>query len=260
MSTAKRGPEPDPKVGNVEPAGEGIRLTPLHSVSLKEQATQELKRLIDEGFLRPGQRLPSERELSDQLGVSRGTVREAVQFLRALGLVEIRHGAGTFVTGHDADALGVEWRRWTARHVTRIHELIELRKGIEALAAELASVRRTPTGLETMVKAIERMQAAADASDVTALVQADVMFHHGLAEASGNQALLELVTLIGDRLVPERAAVLDMEDRSERSLKECREVYEAVNAGDPARARAGIIRHLDSVASSISKLVAEPES
>jgi DNA-binding FadR family transcriptional regulator len=251
------GSAPNVNPGEVEPASEGIHLTPLQSVSLKEQATHELKRLIDEGLLRPGDRLPSERELSDQLRVSRGTVREAVQFLRALGLVEIRHGAGIFVSQSDADALGAEWRRWTARHAARVRELLEVRKGIETLAAELACVRRESNGLDQMSQAIDRMQAAADTGDVTALVQADVQFHHGLAEASGNRALLELVTLIGDQLLRERAAVLDMKDRSERSLKECREIYEAVLAGEPSLARAGMIRHLDSVASSVATLVAE---
>jgi DNA-binding FadR family transcriptional regulator len=240
---------------------EALPLNPLQPLSLKEQAKRELKRLIDDGALRPGDKLPSERELSEQLRVSRGTVREAVQFLRALGLVEIRHGAGTFVSevSDDPEALGAAWRSWTARHAEDVHELIEVRKGLEALAAELACARQAPGGVQQMGRALEEMQAAADAGDVTALVQADVDFHHGLAQASGNQALLGLVELIGNRLVRERAAVLDMEDRSELSLEECREIYAAVEARDPSRARAGLIRHLDSVESSVATLLAEGE-
>lgn len=240
------------------PLDEGLNLTPLQPLSLKEQAKQELKRLIDEGALQPGDRLPSERELSEQLHVSRGTVREAVQFLRALGLVEIRHGAGTFVSDASADpeALGAGWRNWTARHAARVHELIEVRKGLETLAAELACVRQAPEGIAAMEAALEQMKPAADARDVTALVQADVRFHHGLAEASGNKALLELVALIGDQLLRERAAVLDMgEDRAQRSLDECREILEAVRAQEPSLARAALIRHLQSVESSVDTLL-----
>lgn len=238
---------------------ESLQLTPLEPLSLKDQAAREVKRLIDGGVLGPGDRLPSERELGEQLHISRGTVREAVQFLRAIGLVEIRHGAGTFVSdaSGDPEALGEAWRSWTARHAAHVHELIEVRKGLEALSAELACVREKPQGMEAMARAIEQMQAGGRPPDVTALVQADVQFHYGLAQASGNRALLELVSLIGDKLVRERAAVLDMEGRSERSLEECREIYEAVRARDPSRARAGMIRHLDSVESSVAKLLAE---
>jgi DNA-binding FadR family transcriptional regulator len=236
-----------------------LQLNPLQPLSLKEQAKRELKRLIDDGALRPGDKLPSERELSEQLQVSRGTVREAVQFLRALGLVEIRHGAGTFVSevSDDPEALGAAWRSWTARHADDVHELIEVRKGLEALGAELACERQAPEGIEQMARALEEMQAAADAADVTTLVQADVEFHQGLARASGNEALRGLVELIGNRLVRERAAVMDMQDRSERSLEECREIYAAVLAKDRVRARAGLISHLDSVESSVATLLAE---
>jgi GntR family transcriptional repressor for pyruvate dehydrogenase complex len=238
---------------------EGLPLSPLQPLSLKEQAKQELKRLIDDGALQPGDRLPSERELSEQLQVSRGTVREAVQFLRALGLVQIRHGAGTFVSEASADpvALRAEWRGWTVRNAQRLHELIEVRKGIETLAAELACVRQKPEGLQTMKRALDQMHAAADERDVTALVQADLQFHRGLAEAGGNNALVELVTLINDQLLAERAAVLDMDERSTRSLEESREIYEAVLAKEPSLARAALIRHLYSVEASIAKLVSE---
>jgi DNA-binding FadR family transcriptional regulator len=259
MTMAKRGTT---KTGSGALAPEdGLQLNPLQPLSLKEQAKRELKRLIDDGALGPGDKLPSERELSEQLRVSRGTVREAVQFLRALGLVEIRHGAGTFVTDASADpeALGAAWRSWTALHADDVHELIEVRKGLEALSAELACARQAPDGMDEMARALEELEAAAEASDVTALVQADIQFHHGLAQASGNHALLELVSLIGDRLVRERAAVLDMEDRSERSLEECREIYAAVRAKDPSRARESLIRHLDSVESAVAALLSEGE-
>jgi GntR family transcriptional repressor for pyruvate dehydrogenase complex len=256
---ASKASKPTPVTG--VPAGEGLHLTPLQPLSLKEQTKQELRRLIDAGALRPGDRLPSERELSEQLHVSRGTVREAVQFLRALGLVEIRHGSGTFVSDASGDeqALQANWRAWTARHSQRVHELLEVRKGIETLATELASLRQGAGGVAEMEQGLARMEAAAAAGDVTALVQADLQFHHGVAEAAENRALLELLTLIGEQLTRERAAVLSMTERSERSIEECREIYAAVMAGDPGRARAALLHHLDSVESDIGRLLAERE-
>ena len=229
-----------------------LNLTPPQLFSLKEQVEQALMRLIDDGELRPGDRLPSERELSEQLRVSRGTVREAVQFLRTLGLVDVRHASG------HPELLRAGWRDWTARHATRVRELFEVRKGLEALGAELASIRQPPAGIAKMEAALQQIASAAEAGDVTALVQADVRFHQGLGEASGNTALLELVSVIGDQLVRERAAVLDMgSERAERSLEECSDILEAVRAGEPSLARTALIRHLDSVESSIEALLSE---
>ena len=124
-----------------------VRLTPLRTPPLKEQVVHELVRLIDEGALKAGDRLPTERELSERLAVSRSTVREAVQFLQALGVVEIRHGSGSFVAarGSRSHELRREWRRWTRNHVGRIHDLLEVRQGIEPFAAELAA-RRVAAG------------------------------------------------------------------------------------------------------------------
>src|SRR5438876_1366084 len=144
-------------------AGDAVRLEALRSVPLKEQVLRQLRRLIDEGELGPGDQLPAERELADRLGVSRGTVREAVQFLHALGLVEIRHGSGTFVRS-DRNALRDEWRGWTRRHSETVRNLIEVRMGLESFAAELAAGRPAQRGLETMAAALDQMEEAARAN------------------------------------------------------------------------------------------------
>ncbi len=251
-----------PGSGIHPPTDEGLRLAPLHSLPLKEQAKRELKRLIDDGVLRPGDKLPSERELSEQLQVSRGTLREAVQFLGALGLVEIRHGAGTFVSenSRDADALNAKWRSWTASNAERIQELLEVRMGMESLAAELASRRRLREGMAGMSRAIEQMRVSAGSGDVGGLVQADVMFHTGLAEAAGNRALLELVNLVGEQLLPERAAVLGGEGQPDSTLTEHQAIYEAILAGDTARAREALRQHFESVDSDVKRLLQQHRS
>lgn len=223
---------------------------------LKEQAKQQLLALIQSGSLGPGDRLPSERDLSERLGVSRGTVREAVQFLQALGLLEVRHGSGTVVSrqSEDRQALRVLWRTWTAGNVGRIRELLEVRRGLDSFAAELASRRQIPDALQTMADAIEQMRAAMRNDDVAAGVQADVLFHRAVGEGTGNVALIELVDSIGQQLVQERAAVLSAPSRPQRSLDEHTEIYDAIRAGDPVRARAAALRHLESVEQEITEL------
>ena len=228
-----------------------VRLEALRSMPLKEQVLQQLTRLIGDGTLHPGDRLPPERDLAEQLRVSRGTVREAVQFLHALGVVEIRHGSGTFVRASpdqdQGNGLRQEWRRWTARHSDTIHTLLEVRMGLESFAAQLAAERGTPVGLAQMAYALGQMEDAAGANDVTALVRADVLFHRALCEAAGNAALTELAHGVGARLVPERAATWDLPGRPQRSLGQHARIYRAIRRHDAEGARRAVLDHLKSV-------------
>lgn len=242
------------------PAGRGpVRLDSLRPPPLKQQVVQTLRNLIDDGVLHPGDQLPSERQLSEQMEVSRGTVREAVQFLDALGLVEIRHGLGTFVSGdRDLDELRREWRRWTVRNAERVHDLLEVRRGLESFAAELAATRGTTApGVEAMEEAIEAMRVACD---VPALVQADMLFHRALCEASGNQALVELAETVGRGLLRERAFSWDIPGRPQRSLDEHSEILEAVRSGDGLAARAMAVQHLSSVEHDLNEFLSKDEA
>ncbi len=137
-----------------------LGLEPVRPLALKERVIRQLAQLIEDGVLKPGDQLPSERELSEDLRVSRGTVREAVQFLQTLGLVEIRHGSGTFVRlANDGGGLGERWRKWTIRHAERIHDLLEIRKGLEPFAAELAAQRAGPEDVAAMEDALSTAPA-----------------------------------------------------------------------------------------------------
>lgn len=234
------------------------RLTPLRAQPLKEQVLDQLRALLDGGALKPGDQLPSERELSEELEVSRGTVREAVQFLGALGLVEIRHGQGTFVRATLANPeVHDEWRAWTLRNSGRIRDLLEVRRGLESFAAELAAQRRAEAELRSLEEALDGMATAIRSGDVTALVQSDVNFHHGLSAAAGNPALVELADVLGQRLLRERAAAWDVPGRPERSLEEHTAIFKAVTSGDATAARAALIAHLDSVERDLA-LIAQP--
>lgn len=238
-----------------------LELEPVRPLALKERVIRQLTRLIDEGALKPGDRLPSERELSEELQVSRGTVREAVQFLQALGLLEIRHGSGTFVRlAADPSDLREEWREWTIRHAERIHDLLEIRKGLEPFAAELAARRAEPEDLAAMEDALDQMQPAVDSPNVTALIQADLAFHHALCAAAANAALSEFVDALGDQLLRERGTTWNLPGRPERSLREHRAICDAVSAGDPRRARQAVLEHLISVEDDLGASVLSPRT
>lgn len=236
-----------------------LELEPVRPLALKERVIRQLTRLIDEGVLGPGDQLPSERELSEELQVSRGTVREAVQFLQTLGLLEIRHGSGTFVRpATDPSALRDEWREWTIRHAERIHDLLEIRKGLEPFAAELAAQRAGEEAVAAMEEALEQMQPAVDSPDVAALVQADLAFHHALCAAAGNAALTEFADTLGEQLVRERGTIWNLPGRPARSLVEHRAICDAVREGDPRRARKAVLQHLESVEADLGASVLTP--
>ena len=239
-----------------------LQLESLRPLPLKELVVRRLRTLIDDGTLRPGDRLPSERELAEQLRVSRGTVREAVQFLTALGLLEIRHGSGTFVRQPLADPqeLRNEWRDWIARHTDTIHDLLEVRMGLESFAAELAVERASDVALEHMAAAIGQMENAVEGEDLTALVQSDVCFHGALCEATRNRALAELAHEIGNRLLQERAATWGLPGRAALSLIQHREIYQAVRGGDANSAHRFVLAHLRSVLEDVEGLLANRPS
>ena len=236
-----------------------LELEPVRPLALKERVIRQLTRLIDDGILAPGDQLPSERELSEELQVSRGTVREAVQFLQTLGLLEIRHGSGTFVRpATDASSLRDEWREWTIRHAERIHDLLEIRKGLEPFAAELAAERAGAPEVAAMEEALEQMEPAVDPPDLAALVQADLAFHHALCAAAGNAALTEFADALGEQLVRERGTIWNLPGRPSRSLVEHRAICDAVREGNPRRARKAVLQHLERVEADLGASVLTP--
>lgn len=236
-----------------------LELEPVGRLALRERVIRQLTGLIDGDVLKPGDQLPSERELSEELQVSRGTVREAVQFLQALGLVEIRHGSGTFVRlTTDPSGLREEWRRWTIRHAARVHDLLEIRKGLESFAAELAAERAADANVAAMEDALDLMEPAVDEPGVAALVQADLAFHHALCGAAGNPALSEFADALGEQLVRERGALWNIPGRLERSRAEHRAICEAVRDGDAGRARQAVLDHLVSVERDLSTSILSP--
>jgi DNA-binding FadR family transcriptional regulator len=236
-----------------------IDLEPVRPLAIKERVIGQLTRLIEEGALAPGDRLPSERELSEDLQVSRGTIREAVQFLQALGLVEIRHGSGTFVrVATDSSGLREEWRDWTIRHAEQIHDLLEIRKGLESFAAELAASRAGEADVAAMEDALTLMERAVDPPDVPGLVQADLAFHHALCAAAGNAALSELADGLGEQLLRERGAIWNIRGRPAKSLVEHREICDAVRGREPRRARRAVIEHLESVEEDLGASILSP--
>jgi GntR family transcriptional repressor for pyruvate dehydrogenase complex len=167
--------------------------------TLSARAAEQLERLIVDSHLAPGDRLPSERELGERLGVSRTVVREAVRALTAKGLLVVRTGDGTYVQDRSpasaAEALGRLLRLAGLRTPGRARAIYEVRRPLEIAIAGLAAQRATAADVEHM-RVLIRV-ASDPALDERAFVDADVQFHLALATATGNRifpALLDSVS------------------------------------------------------------------
>ena len=202
---------------------------------------------IREGRLAIGAKMPTEAAIMAEFEVSRTVVREALSKLQAAGLVETRHGIGTFVLGPVNDAGFKISQEQLATHQDVIW-LLELRIGVETEAAALAAQRRTDTNLAAMSKAIEAMAEAFEHGHEA--VSADFNFHLEVARASQNDRYVDLMTTLGCRIIPRSRLDTDAALSEERKVflrrvnGEHESIFVAIAAQDPDGARAAMRTHL----------------
>jgi GntR family transcriptional repressor for pyruvate dehydrogenase complex len=145
-----------------------------------------LESRILEGSLRPGDRLPAERDLSAELGVSRPSLRAAIQQLAARGMLATRHGGGTFVTDRLDAHFADPWQQMLTGHPMLQHDLLEFRQMLESQAAGLAAERATAADLERLEQAHAALELAYASDDLAACIRQDVAFHQAISEAAHN--------------------------------------------------------------------------
>jgi GntR family transcriptional repressor for pyruvate dehydrogenase complex len=216
--------------------------------NLTEEVVAELSERIRGGALRPGDKMPTESEIMNQLGVSRTVVREAISRLQAARLVQTRHGIGTFVLEPQEreSFLGGVPSELTVRDVMAI---LELRISLEAEAAGLAAVRRTDENLKEMRRSLDEFQQHVAARTGNA-VAADVAFHLELAKATGNRYFHSILSQLGNTIIPRtrvNSAALahnDPETYLDRVNREHEDIYDAIERRDPESARAAMRMHL----------------
>jgi len=166
-------------------------------MSALDTAVHGLRALIADGTLRPGDRLPSEGELCERLGVSRGSLREGIRMLAALGVLETRHGSGSYVSDLNAgDLIGSLSLTVGLLPLESILELYELRRALEAHAASLATARIDEAALEELDALLVELEATTDDEEQSRL---DHLFHMRIAEIAGNSALASLLAVFRAR-------------------------------------------------------------
>ena len=162
---------------------------PPSTARLADTVAAELERRILEGSLKPGQKLQSERALALELGVSRPSLREALQKLASKGLLSTRHGGGTHVTDLLESHFSDPWQALAKGHPSLRHDMLEFRQMLESQAAQLAAERATDIDIERLDTAHAKLAQVYLTGTLAECIDADVEFHQTIAEASHNVLL-----------------------------------------------------------------------
>jgi GntR family transcriptional repressor for pyruvate dehydrogenase complex len=223
-------------------------------VRLADQVADTIRDTILSRRLKPGDALPSERELSHQFGVSRTVIREAVRSLGGKGLVQSVGGSGVRVLAVDADTVSESMRNLVYSAEFDYGKVDEVRRVIEVAAAGFAAERATPDDIAVIARTLEAMNDQLD--DLEACVQADLAFHRALALATHNELFLVLHDSLGASLVDVRRRNLSRGvTRRKRIVAAHRRILGAVSGRDPERARAMMRDHLGEVRTAWSETV-----
>jgi DNA-binding FadR family transcriptional regulator len=235
-------------MGVVEPTA--IRREALH-----QTVQDRIKRFIIERGFRPGDPLPAEADLARALGVSRPSLREAMKALQILGVVETRHGSGTFVGRFSfspmVDGLIFRIRSDIGRDVQTIHDLLEIRMTLEnALVARIAAAP-DPAHLSELRGIVERMERQAE--DEAEFFQEDWLFHEALYRPLGNALLVRLIQAFWEILSRVRAELPFVPVPLATTAADHRRILSALEAGDPVAATKAMTTHFDGILSRIQQ-------
>jgi GntR family transcriptional repressor for pyruvate dehydrogenase complex len=215
---------------------------PVRSGQTTEQVVARVYELIKREDLKPGDRLPPERELSKQLGISRPSLRAALSSLISMGVLQSRQGAGTFIVD-GPPALDSEPLRLLAQlHGFSFDHMFETRSILEVGAAGLAAEHATGEQLATMSEQIADMFASL--KDPQQFLVHDIAFHRAVAAASGNPTLATLVEMVSAILYERRRDTIERAHDFNEALELHRRVYRAIRSRNPEEAREAMREHI----------------
>ena len=209
-----------------------------------EGVAKQIERLILKK-LQPGDKLPSERELVETLGVSRSSIRDAIRSLELMGMVEPRQGAGTIVREMSSESLANPLANALKRKEELIGELLDFRKMLEPQLAARAATRVSVNQISEMEAILDRQEAKLRAGENT--IAEDSEFHYAIALASGNTVVLKVLDTLMDLLRDSRQRSLQVEGRPQKSLAGHRRILAAIKRRDAEAAGAAMLLHIENV-------------
>lgn len=228
---------------------------PVKTKKVYEEIIEQVKLLITEGQLQPGDKLLSERELAERLNVSRASVREAFSALEMMGIIKIKPGEGSFVRQVSFDNLIEPLSFVLQLETDDMFEWLEVRKVLEVSAAGMAAQRATKVDLEEIGKALGAMRREVEKGELGDLADAD--FHYAVMRATQNSILNRIMNTIHDLMLTNmrnsRQRMFNSPGIPEKLLELHEQIYQAICDKDPKMARHYMQQHLALITKEMSK-------
>jgi GntR family transcriptional repressor for pyruvate dehydrogenase complex len=220
-------------------------LEPVRRTKVYEEVAARIRRLIAEGHLKAGDKLPPERDLASALGVSRTSVRDAIRTLEAAGLLQPRQGEGTVVRELSTDTLVGPIASALLARRDLLADLLAVRKMIEPAMARDAARHATLDEIRHLETIVVRQAARIEVGGLA--IDEDSAFHDMIARMSRNQVLLRVIDVLMDLLREGRERSLQVRGRPQRSLRGHRQILDAIRRRDGDAAARAMLNHLEQI-------------
>jgi GntR family transcriptional repressor for pyruvate dehydrogenase complex len=224
---------------------------PIRKIRVAEEIADRIRVLILDGTFPTGRPIPGERLLAERFAVSRGSIRDALRMLETIGLLETRHGQGTFPRELDVNRLVAPLASVLSYHHDLRDELMDVRRMFEPAVARVAAIRVTEDDLADLQRIVETQRRKLK-SGRSALVE-DTAFHAVLARATRNRAVMRIMETLNNLLIESRTLSLKQKGRPERSIQGHEAVVEALRRRDPEAAARAMHTHIDQIAEILQK-------
>lgn len=231
-------------------------LSPVRKTKVYAEVAAQIQRLIADGRLKPGDKLPPERELAEVFGVSRSSVRDAIRVLEMQRLVEPRHGDGTVVREIPIDRLIRPLADALTASKDLVADLFDMRRMLEPPLARAAAFRATDEDIEALRQVVARQTERVKAGQIA--LEEDNEFHYLIATAAKNQVVLRTVDVLMELLRDSRVRSLQGHGRAEKSLDGHRRILEAIRRRDAEAAALAMRRHIEDIEATL--FPAEPSA
>lgn len=226
-------------------------LEPLKKTRLYEEIIKQIQELVRTGELKPGQRLPPERELALQLNVSRTAIREALRSLEMMGFIDSKVGEGTYIRQVTMENVIKPFSRILSQDKKLMIELIDVRLLLEVEISKLAAMQLDKIKIDAIENALKLMEN--EIADGGIGLKGDNAFHDAIAMASGNSAMSKILGMCGDLLSNTREATLRIPGQPEKTIEDHRKIFEAIKSGDEKKAAFHMKEHLKKAHKNLEK-------
>ena len=230
------------------PRGSEVQLIePIKKTRVAEEVANRIRTLILDDTFPQGQPLPSERVLTEQFGVSRGSIRDALRMLETIGLIETQHGRGTFPRELTVDRLVAPLASMMTFQHDLQDELLDVRRMFEPAVARVAAARATDEDFADLQRILDAQQRKLKKGQ-SAIVE-DTAFHAALARSTRNRVVVSLMATLNDLLVESRKLTLKQKGRPAKSIEGHEAVVAAMRRRDAEAAAQAMYKHIDQIAS-----------